>query len=188
MDEFVKDRAGQSLAHVFTLLSLVLPTEPLQIAFRGLHTDDQNLQGTALEYLEGMLAAGDPRSAVAVSRRSAPASTAGRGTARRDSRGPAAIAPLDHAEPRRAEGGRAERATPELERVPIRTNRDDRTGRTPRRRRRRRQHRVTSALGGRLPDEMLSEQVVRLALFSAVGGRALDVWPRHGRFVFRRLR
>jgi hypothetical protein len=27
----------------------------LQIAYRGLHTDDQNLRGTALEYLEGML-------------------------------------------------------------------------------------------------------------------------------------
>ena len=32
VDEFLKDRAGQSLAHVFTLLSLVLPTAPLQIA------------------------------------------------------------------------------------------------------------------------------------------------------------
>jgi hypothetical protein len=55
LDEFVKTRAGRSLAHVFTLLSLVLPAEPLQIAFRGLHTDDQNLRGTALEYLEGVL-------------------------------------------------------------------------------------------------------------------------------------
>jgi len=55
VDEFLKDRAGQSLAHVFTLLSLVLPTAPLQIAFRGLHTDDPKLRGTALEYLEGVL-------------------------------------------------------------------------------------------------------------------------------------
>jgi hypothetical protein len=55
VDQFVKDRANQSLAHVFTLLSLVLPTEPLQIAFRGLQTDDQSLRGTALEYLEGVL-------------------------------------------------------------------------------------------------------------------------------------
>jgi HEAT repeat protein len=54
-DEFVKDRASRSLAHVFTLLSLVLPHEPLQIAFRGLHTTDENLRGTALEYLEGVL-------------------------------------------------------------------------------------------------------------------------------------
>jgi hypothetical protein len=57
VDEFLRDRAGQSLAHVFTLLSLVLPREPLQIAFRGLYTDDRNLQGTALEYLEGILPA-----------------------------------------------------------------------------------------------------------------------------------
>jgi ATP:ADP antiporter, AAA family len=55
VDEFVRNRAGQSLAHVFTLLSVVLPREPLQIAFRSLYTDDKNLQGTALEYLEGVL-------------------------------------------------------------------------------------------------------------------------------------
>jgi len=55
LDSFVRDRAGQSQAHVFTLLSLVLPREPLQIAFRSLHTDDQQLRGTALEYLEGVL-------------------------------------------------------------------------------------------------------------------------------------
>jgi hypothetical protein len=57
VDEFVRDRAGQSLAHVFTLLALVLPREPLQIAFRGIHADDQHLRGTALEYLEGVLPA-----------------------------------------------------------------------------------------------------------------------------------
>jgi hypothetical protein len=55
VDEFLKDRAGQSLAHVFTLLALVLPTTPLQIAYRGLHTSDPGLRGTALEYLEGVL-------------------------------------------------------------------------------------------------------------------------------------
>ena len=55
VDDFVRDRAGQSLSHVFTLLSLVLPREPLQIAFRSLHTDDHYLQGTALEYLESVL-------------------------------------------------------------------------------------------------------------------------------------
>jgi AAA family ATP:ADP antiporter len=55
VDEFLRDRASQSLTHVFTLLALVLPREPLQIAFRGLHTDDLNLRGTALEYLEGIL-------------------------------------------------------------------------------------------------------------------------------------
>jgi hypothetical protein len=55
VDEYVKDRASRSLAHVFTLLSLALPPEPLRIAFRGLHTDDPGLRGTALEYLEGVL-------------------------------------------------------------------------------------------------------------------------------------
>jgi AAA family ATP:ADP antiporter len=55
VDEFLKNRAGQSLAHVFTLLSLVLPTDPLKIAYRGLHTDDPRLRGTAVEYLEGVL-------------------------------------------------------------------------------------------------------------------------------------
>jgi hypothetical protein len=57
VDEFLKDRASQSLGHVFTLLSLVLPAAPLQIAYRGLHTDDPGLRGTALEYLEGVLPA-----------------------------------------------------------------------------------------------------------------------------------
>ena len=55
LDVFVRDRAGQSLAHVFTLLSLVLPRQPLQIAFRSLHSDDAYLRGTALEYLDGVL-------------------------------------------------------------------------------------------------------------------------------------
>jgi AAA family ATP:ADP antiporter len=55
VDDFVKDRASRSLAHVFTLLSLALPPEPVRIAFRGLHTDDAGLRGTALEYLEGVL-------------------------------------------------------------------------------------------------------------------------------------
>jgi hypothetical protein len=55
VDAFVKDRASQSLTHVFTLLSLVLPKEPLQIAFRGLNSNDPNFRGTALEYLEGVL-------------------------------------------------------------------------------------------------------------------------------------
>jgi len=57
LDEFVRDRAGQSLAHVFTLLSLILPREPLQIAFRSLHAGDKHLRGTALEYLDGVLPA-----------------------------------------------------------------------------------------------------------------------------------
>jgi AAA family ATP:ADP antiporter len=55
VDEFLRDRTNRSLEHVFTLLSLTLPTDALQIAFRGLHTDDQHLRGTALEYLESTL-------------------------------------------------------------------------------------------------------------------------------------
>ena len=55
VDDFIRSRANQSLGHVFTVLSLVLPPEPLQIALRGLHAGDENLRGTALEYLESVL-------------------------------------------------------------------------------------------------------------------------------------
>jgi hypothetical protein len=55
VDKFLRDRAGRSLEHVFTLLSLTLPKQPLIVAFRGLHTSDDGLRGTALEYLEGVL-------------------------------------------------------------------------------------------------------------------------------------
>jgi hypothetical protein len=51
----VRRRAGQSLEHVFSLLSLVLPAEPVQVAFRSLDGGDDHLRGTALEYLEGVL-------------------------------------------------------------------------------------------------------------------------------------
>lgn len=51
----LRDRTSRSLEHVFRLLSLVLPKEPLRIAFRGLHAGDQNLRGIALEYLESVL-------------------------------------------------------------------------------------------------------------------------------------
>jgi HEAT repeat protein/MFS family permease len=55
LDEVLRERANRSLEHVFTLLALVLPRQPLRIAFRGLHTDDSVLRGTALEYLESAL-------------------------------------------------------------------------------------------------------------------------------------
>jgi AAA family ATP:ADP antiporter len=58
VDDFVDIRANDSLAHVFTLLTLAFPGEPLRIAFRGLHTDDARLRGTALEYLEHVLPSG----------------------------------------------------------------------------------------------------------------------------------
>ncbi len=42
----------RGIAHVFTLLGLVLDREPLSIAHRALRADDRALRGTALEYLE----------------------------------------------------------------------------------------------------------------------------------------
>jgi hypothetical protein len=40
---------------VFTLLALAFPRGPMLLAFRGLHTSDETLRGTALEYLESVL-------------------------------------------------------------------------------------------------------------------------------------
>jgi hypothetical protein len=53
--ELLRDRANRSLEHLFTLLSLILPRQPLRLAFQGLHTGDAYLRGTALEYLETVL-------------------------------------------------------------------------------------------------------------------------------------
>lgn len=55
IDEALRDRADRSLEHVFTMLSLILPAQPLRVAFRGIFTDDALLRGTALEYLESAL-------------------------------------------------------------------------------------------------------------------------------------
>lgn len=55
VDDVIRERANKSLEHVFTLLALVLPRQPLRIAFRALHVNDEFLRGTALEYLEGAL-------------------------------------------------------------------------------------------------------------------------------------
>jgi len=46
------------LEHTFRLLALVLPREPLHVAFQALHIDDVYLKGTALEYLESILPSG----------------------------------------------------------------------------------------------------------------------------------
>ncbi len=54
-DELVGERANRGLEHVFTLLSMILPKEPLRLSFQALHTDDEMLRGTALEYLESIL-------------------------------------------------------------------------------------------------------------------------------------
>ena len=55
VDDAIRERANKSLEHVFTLLALAHPREPLKIAFRGLHVSDPFLRGTALEYLESLL-------------------------------------------------------------------------------------------------------------------------------------
>lgn len=55
LDEQLKERADQSLEHIFSLFAAVLPREPVKIAFRALHTDDPTLRGLAMEYLEGVL-------------------------------------------------------------------------------------------------------------------------------------
>ena len=47
----------EPLKHVFTLLSLALEREPVELSLRALDSDDQKLRGTALEYLENVLPA-----------------------------------------------------------------------------------------------------------------------------------
>jgi len=47
--------AERGLAHVFTLLSLAVEREPLQIAYWAVLGTDPGLRGTALEYLENVL-------------------------------------------------------------------------------------------------------------------------------------
>ncbi len=55
LGEVLRERADQSLAHLFSLLSLILPAGPLRAAYRGLQAADPHLRGTALEYLEQVL-------------------------------------------------------------------------------------------------------------------------------------
>lgn len=55
IDAKLRLRANHSLEHVFNLLTLILPEEPLRRAFRALHTGDPALRGKALEYLETIL-------------------------------------------------------------------------------------------------------------------------------------
>ena len=51
------DELHRGLAHVFTLLGLVLEREPLSIAYRAMRSEDAGLRGTAYEYLEVVLPA-----------------------------------------------------------------------------------------------------------------------------------
>ena len=46
------DGLHRGLAHVFTILGLVLEREPLTIAYRAMRSEDRALRGTAYEYLE----------------------------------------------------------------------------------------------------------------------------------------
>ncbi|TMQ13530.1 MAG: hypothetical protein E6J90_28420 [Deltaproteobacteria bacterium] len=56
-DQPLVRKADPGLTHVFTVLSLALPAEPLRIALHAVQTDDADLRGTALEYLESVLPA-----------------------------------------------------------------------------------------------------------------------------------
>jgi len=55
LDEVLRERADRSLEHVFSLLALILPREPLKAAFRSLHSNDELLEGLAMEYMDGVL-------------------------------------------------------------------------------------------------------------------------------------
>lgn len=55
VEELSSGEAERGLAHVFTLLSLAVEREPLQMAYWALGGDDPALRGTALEYLENVL-------------------------------------------------------------------------------------------------------------------------------------
>jgi len=51
-----QETAGEaSIEYLFALLRLLLPREPVSMAFRALRTDDRHLRGTALEYLQTVL-------------------------------------------------------------------------------------------------------------------------------------
>jgi hypothetical protein len=55
LDEILRERADQTLEHIFSLFALLLPREAMKIAFRSLHTDDAALRGLAIEYLDSVL-------------------------------------------------------------------------------------------------------------------------------------
>lgn len=55
LDDILRERADQTLEHVFSLFASILPREPIKIAFRALHTDDKSLHGLAIEYLDSVL-------------------------------------------------------------------------------------------------------------------------------------
>jgi hypothetical protein len=56
-EEALLQHSGSALEHVFTVLGLVFPAEPLRIALHAVHADDASLRATALEYLHTILPA-----------------------------------------------------------------------------------------------------------------------------------
>ena len=169
-DDVVKDRASRSLAHVFTLLALVLPAEPLLIAFRGLQTDNQHLRGTALEYLEGVLPPPiraslwpyleDPRTA--------PAKTRPREQILDDLLRSHQSILLNLEELK--ERAKAADAVGSLRAPDHLTMTEQKRIIAPRQPTPSSRARDTGRLTNRLPDDVLAEQVQRFALFTAVGG------------------
>jgi len=55
IDGFLRDRTSRSLQHVFSILALVFEREPMRLALTALSGSDENLRGTALEYLDEVL-------------------------------------------------------------------------------------------------------------------------------------
>jgi HEAT repeat protein len=53
----LQERTDRALEHVFRLLALCLPAEPVLAAFRGLQSEDLHIRGTALDYLESVVPA-----------------------------------------------------------------------------------------------------------------------------------
>ncbi len=51
------EQSGSALEHVFTVLGLVFPAEPLRVALQAVQADDSKLRETALEYLASVLPA-----------------------------------------------------------------------------------------------------------------------------------
>jgi HEAT repeat protein len=56
-DGLLEKPGDASLEYLFVLLGLVLPRQPVSMAFRALQTGDKHLRGTALEYLQTVLPA-----------------------------------------------------------------------------------------------------------------------------------
>ncbi len=55
IDALLDARKDRSLQHVFTLLSLALDRDAVILSLRALSSEDENLRGTALEYLHNVL-------------------------------------------------------------------------------------------------------------------------------------